>query len=57
MKERAFIFGAGSTGENILLAAGDMYDVIGFIDNNPKRWSAYGGGGITLLSAGRNKRA
>jgi hypothetical protein len=49
MKQKAFVFGSGSTAKNLLPVIGQKYDVIGFLDNDPKRWTsdrpAGGGGG------------
>jgi hypothetical protein len=38
MSEKVFIFGSGSTGKFILRLIEEKYTVIGFIDNNHKRW-------------------
>jgi FlaA1/EpsC-like NDP-sugar epimerase len=45
MKEKVFIFGSSSTGQNILHAIEEIYEVIGFLDNDTKRWTINGGGG------------
>ncbi|MDR0747505.1 MAG: hypothetical protein LBE89_06415 [Helicobacteraceae bacterium] len=49
MKQKAFVFGSGSTAKNLLPDIRQKYDVIGFLDNNPKRWtlSNNGGGALT----------
>jgi FlaA1/EpsC-like NDP-sugar epimerase len=39
MREKVFIFGSGFTGFNVLSAIEASYDVIGFLDNDPKRWT------------------
>jgi hypothetical protein len=38
MVNKAFIFGSGSTGKFVLHLVEEQYTVIGFIDNNRKRW-------------------
>jgi hypothetical protein len=38
MKEKVFIFGSGSTGKFVLHIVEEQYEVLGFLDNNSKRW-------------------
>lgn len=38
MKGKVFIFGSGSTGKSILHKVAESYDVIGYLDNDSKRW-------------------
>jgi O-methyltransferase len=38
MANKTFIFGSGSTGKFVLHLVEEQYTVIGFIDNNNKRW-------------------
>jgi hypothetical protein len=38
MKKKVFVFGSGSCGKFILHNVEEQYDVIGFLDNNSKRW-------------------
>ncbi|MDR0664821.1 MAG: hypothetical protein LBF86_04785 [Helicobacteraceae bacterium] len=45
MKQKAFVFGSGSTAKNLLPAISQKYEAIGFLDNNPARWTGGGGGG------------
>ncbi|MDR1452007.1 MAG: hypothetical protein LBI57_06755 [Helicobacteraceae bacterium] len=55
MKQKAFVFGAGSTARNLLSDIRQTYDVIGFLDNDPKRWTNTNGGGGGAVKAKINK--
>ncbi|MDR2033486.1 MAG: hypothetical protein LBP89_02510 [Helicobacteraceae bacterium] len=53
MKQKAFIFGSGGTAKMIMSSVEQKYDVIGFLDNDPKLWTEVnggGGGGETTLA-------
>ena len=40
MKNKVYIFGSGSTSRFILPAVQEQYEVIGFVDNDSKRWES-----------------
>lgn len=42
-KSKAFIFGAGATGKALLPLMKEKYEIIGFLDNDPKKWGSEGG--------------
>ncbi|MDR2408825.1 MAG: hypothetical protein LBE13_12050 [Bacteroidales bacterium] len=56
MKEKVFIFGSSGTGQSIMQQIKETHDIIGFLDNDAKRWTGGGGGDKTTKRFNSRKK-